>query len=147
MFSGILHMIPQFLLGFAVVWPLYSAMTLVINLRRAKSMDIPLIVMPVSQMNVLWLLIEPLVFWALDFIPFWFDNFKRYGPRGWYFQDKATSHMELGDAFAIVTPREVFLHISDPIAVNDIFARRQDFIRPVELYSKASLDLSFNRFN
>lgn len=132
-------MIAQLFVGLAVAWVLYSSIALAKNFRRAQSMGVPLITVPVSPMNVLWIVIEPLVFRILDSLPFSFGSFGRYGRRGWHFLDKAASHLEFGDAFALVTPRETFLHICDPDAINDIFARRQDFVRPVQLYSKSSL--------
>ncbi|KAI9878026.1 MAG: hypothetical protein M1830_002146 [Pleopsidium flavum] len=127
-------MIPQLLLGLAVAWSAYSAIALATNVRRARAMDVPLIVVPISPMNILWIVIEPLVFRILDSLPFTLGSFSRYARRGWHFHDKAASHVELGDAWALVTPREIFLHICDPEAINDIFARRQDFVRPVQLY-------------
>lgn len=140
-------MIPQLLLGFAMVWLLYSSISLARNYRRAQAMGVPLITVPVSPMNVLWIVIEPLVFRILDSLPFSVGSFGHYGRRGWHFHDKAASHVKFGDAFAIVTPRETFLHVCDPESINDIFARRLDFVRPVQLYSKLSLDSSIKYFN
>lgn len=137
-------MIPQLLLGLALVWLFYSSISLARNFRRAQAMGVPLIAVPVSPMNVLWIVIEPLVFRILDSLPFSVGSFGHYGRRGWHFHDKAASHVKLGDAFALVTPRETFLHICDPDAINDIFARRLDFVRPVQLYSKLSLDSRLN---
>jgi hypothetical protein len=132
-------MIPLLLGALALGWLLYSMIALRTNLRRAQAMSVPLIVVPVSPMNVFWIVIEPMVFRILDSLPFRFGTFSRYGRRGWHFHDKAASHVELGDAFALVTPRETFLHICDPDAINEIFSRRQDFVRPVQLYSKLSV--------
>lgn len=128
-------MIPQILLGLVVAWVSYIAITLAKNIRRARLMSVPLVVVPVSPMNILWIVLEPLVFRILDSLPFRLGNFSRYARRGWHFHEKAASHVELGDAWALVTPRETFLHICNPEAINEIFARRQDFVRPVQLYS------------
>jgi hypothetical protein len=128
-------MIPQILLSLGVVWLSYTAISLVNNVRRARLMDVPLVVVPVSPMNVLWIVIEPLVFRVLDSLPIRLGSFSRYARRGWHFHEKAASHVELGDAWALVTPRETFLHICNPEAINEIFARRQDFVRPLQLYS------------
>lgn len=125
------NMILQLLLGLAVAWLLYSRMALAKNLRRAQAIDFPLLTVPVSPMNVFWIEIEPLVFRIIDSLPFSLGTFGRYGRRGWHFLDKAASHLELGDSFALVTRRETFLHICDPDAINDVFARRQDFVRPI----------------
>lgn len=128
-------MIPQ-LLGAA--WLCYSGLALINNVRRARSMNVPLVVVPISPMNILWIVFEPLVFKFLDSLRFQFGSFSRYGRRGWHFHDKAATHVEMGDAWALVTPRETFLHICNPEAINEIFARRQDFIRPAQLYRESS---------
>jgi hypothetical protein len=102
-------------------------------------MGIPVKVLPVSPMNILWVVSEPLVFAVIDRLPFTLGSLRRYGRRAWWYKDKATSHVELGNAFAIATPGEIFIHISDPDAIKDVFARRADFARPVEMYRQASL--------
>ena len=45
-------------------------------------MKVPLIVVPVSPMNTLWIVVEPLVFRILDRLPFRLGSYGRYGPRG-----------------------------------------------------------------
>lgn len=128
-------MIAETIVLLLVGWITYSGVCLTLNFRRARQMEVPLIIVPVSPMNVFWLAVEPLVFGMLDNMPFDFGTFTRYGRRGWHFKDKADSHMELGDVFASVTPVENFLHIADPSAILEIFSRKTDFVRPVQLYS------------
>ena len=106
------------------------------NVRRARAMQIPLIRVPIDPMNVLWLTVEPLLFRVLDLLPFSYGSFGRYSRRGWHFRDKDRSHIELGPVWALVTPREIYLHVSDRHAINEVFARRADFRRPQQLYSK-----------
>ena len=129
-------MIPQILLTLGLAWLSYSALTLGNNYRRARAMKVPLIRIPVSPLNTFWIVIAPLVFWILDRLPFPDGNFNRYARYGWHFRDKAASHVQMGDAWAIVTPRETLLHICNAEAINDIFARRPDFVRPVQMYSQ-----------
>lgn len=76
-------------------------------------------------MNVFQIVVEPLVFNILDGLPFQFVNF-----RSWDFHDKAASNVEVGDAWALITPRETCLHVCNPEAINEGFTLRQDFIRP-----------------
>ncbi|MCJ1381959.1 hypothetical protein MMC17_005071 [Xylographa soralifera] len=103
------------------------------NIRRARSLGVPILSVPVSPMNVLWIVVEPMVFNILDRLPIDLGNFN-YARRGWHFADKASTHEELGDVFVLTSPRETFLHVCDPDSINQIFDRRQDFVRPVELY-------------
>ena len=107
-----------------------------LNIRRARSMGIPLIRIPIDPMNVLWLVLEPHLFRVLHRLPISYGAFGYYSRRGWHFRDKAESHLRYGPAWAIVTPRGIYLHIADPDAINDVFARRADFMRPLQLYSK-----------
>lgn len=129
-------MIGQVLLALAFAWLIYSATCLSINIRRARTMGVPLVVVPISPMNVLWIVVEPLIFRLLDHLPIHLGTFGRYGRRGWHFHDKAQSHLELGDIFALVTPRETFVHLAQPDAILEVFSRRMDFIRPIQLYRR-----------
>ncbi len=126
-------------MGLGLAWLIYSLCCLIANVRRAHAMGIPVKVLPVSPMNMLWVVSEPLVFAVIDRLPFTLGSLRRYGRRAWWYKDKATSHVELGNAFAIATPGEIYIHISDPDAIKDVFARRADFARPVEMYRQASL--------
>lgn len=129
-------MIAQFLAGVSVAYLIWSLFCMEINVRRARTMGIPLVRVPIDAMNVLWLVLDPLLFGVLDRLPISYGSFGYYYRRGWHFRDKAESHLKYGPAWAIVTPREIYLHVADPNAINDVFARRADFMRPVHLYSK-----------
>jgi len=59
--------------------------------------------------------------------------------RGWVYYDKYKMHAELGDAWINVSPGENMLFIADPNVANDIFSRRNDFIKPLRLYSEFSI--------
>ena len=71
-----------------------------------RAMDMPLVLIPVNPIHLFWIVFEPLVFRIMDGLPFRLGSFSRYGRRGWHFHDKAASHVDLGDVFALVTPRE-----------------------------------------
>lgn len=107
-----------------------------INYRRASSMSIPLIRLPVDPMNMLWLILEPPLWRLLDRFPFDWGTFGRYSRRGWHFHDKAKSHLLYGPVWALVTPCDIYVYVADPEAIHDIFVRRGDFLRPSKMYSK-----------
>ena len=116
----------------------WSFVCLEINYRRAASMDIPLIRVPVDPLNIPFQVLEPHLFKLLDCVPrFLLPNFVQYMRRGWFFLDKAASHIRYGPIFACVTPRGIHIQVCDSEAIHDIFSRRLDFLRPVENYSKA----------
>ena len=107
-----------------------------INYRRALTMDIPLVRLPVDPMNIAWLILEPHLWRLLDCLPVDWGTFGHYSRRGWYFHDKAASHLRYGPAWALVTPRDIYVSVSDPDAIHDIFVRRGDFLRPSKMYSR-----------
>lgn len=126
----------QILLSLGVAYLTWSFIALEMNMRRASAMGIPLIRLPVDPKNVLWLVLEPQLWHLLDRLPFDWGTFRRYSRRGWYWQDKAKSHLQYGPVWGLVTPQDIYVHIADPLAVTDIFHRRGDFLRPTNLYSK-----------
>lgn len=99
-----------------------------INCRRASSMGIPLIRLPVDPMNMAWLILESSFWSLLDRIPIEWGMFGRYSRRGWHFQDKAKSHIQYGPVWALVTPRDIYVYVADPDAIHEIFVRRLDFL-------------------
>lgn len=64
------------------------------NYRRALSMDIPLVRLPVDPMNLIWLIMEPSLWRLLDRLPFSWGTFGRYSRRGWRFHDKRLRHIQ-----------------------------------------------------
>jgi hypothetical protein len=55
---------------------------------------------------------------------------------GWCYHDKFKLHSELGDAFMHVNPAKNQLFLANPEAIEDVFLRRNDFQKPVHMYSK-----------
>ncbi|KAL4744326.1 hypothetical protein BDW72DRAFT_212824 [Aspergillus terricola var. indicus] len=128
-------MLPLIITSAVLGWTLYSVVSLLSNVRRAQKIGIPFHIIPASPVNPLWIMLEPLIFFILDRLPFKFGHVNHYGRRTWQFTDKAQSHLRMGDAWAIVTPSEVFIYICDAEATTNILARRSDFVRPLELYT------------
>lgn len=114
----------------------WSLITMEMNYRRAATMGIPLVRLPVDPLNIPWVILEPLLWRFLDRLPVDWGTFGRYSRRGWHFKDKARSHTQYGPAWALVTPRDIYVYVSDSDAIHDIFLRRGDFLRPSKMYSK-----------
>ena len=122
------------LLGVPVAWIAYTAACIVTNLRRARPLKVPVVIVPISPMNALWMMLER-IFWPVaDKLPFTLGNFGRYCRREWNYRDKCKTHLELGEVFVQVTPGENFLYVCEPEAICEIFGRRVDFKRPTHLY-------------
>jgi hypothetical protein len=128
-------MIPLLILSSLIGYLLWSLTALELNYRRARSMSIPLVRLPVDPMNIVWILIESHLWRLLDKLPVNWGTFGRYSRRGWFFPDKAQSHLRYGPIWALVTPRDIYVYVADPEAVHDIFTRREDFLRPAKMYS------------
>ena len=129
-------MILQVLVCLVLAWLTWSLAAMEINYRRASSMGIPLVRLPVDSINTAWILVEPTLWRLLDCLPINWGTFGRYSRRGWHFHDKAESHLKYGPAWALVSPRDIYVYIADPDAIHDIFVRRGDFERPSKMYSK-----------
>ncbi|KAF1995035.1 cytochrome P450 [Amniculicola lignicola CBS 123094] len=113
----------------------YSLVCLELNYRRASAIGIPLVRVPIDPLNILFQVLEPHLFKLLDLIPSnILPTFVPYMRRGWFFMDKADSHLRYGPIFACVTPRGVHIQVCDSEAIHDIFSRRLDFIRPTQNY-------------
>ncbi|KAF2712771.1 cytochrome P450 [Pleomassaria siparia CBS 279.74] len=113
----------------------FNFICLELNYRRALTMGIPLVRVPVDPLNIPFQVFEPHLFKLLDLLPSdALPIFVRYLRRGWFFVDKADSHLRYGPIFACITPRGIHVQVCDSEAIHDMFARRLDFIRPTENY-------------
>ena len=128
-------MIPQIILALGLAYATWSFICMEINYRRASAIGIPLVRLPIDPMNIPWTILEPHLWRLLDLSPFNWGTFGLYSRRGWHFHEKAKSHLRYGPVWALVTPRDIHIHVGDPDAVHDMFTRRTDFIRPVKMYS------------
>ncbi|KAJ5701492.1 cytochrome P450 [Penicillium malachiteum] len=97
-------------------------------------MGIPLVRIPVDGQNVLWASIESHLWPLLDQLPVNWGAFGIYSRRGWLFKDSGDSHRLYGPIWALVTPVGIYVQVADPDAISEIFQRRTDFIRPIEMY-------------
>lgn len=121
----------------AAAWIFHCAVCLWHNIKEAKKLNVPLIIVPVSPMNTLWILFEPLLLPCFESLPLLPRTLGRYCRRGWHFQDKYRTHLEHGDVWVLVTPGQNFLYVANASAVKDILNRRDEFQRPLELYSRS----------
>lgn len=131
-------MISLILLAFALLigaWTVYSCYCLYCNYRIACKIGIPLRVIPISHENPLWMVVDKKIFIPIfERFPFGSGNFTRYNWRGWEFTDKYRSHMEMGDVFMLVTPGRNWLYLCNAESLVDVFQRRSDFPRPLEIF-------------
>ncbi|KAF2194758.1 cytochrome P450 [Zopfia rhizophila CBS 207.26] len=114
----------------------WSLVCLELNYKRASSMGIPLVRLPIDPLNILFQVFESHVWNILDrlrvqgYLPKW----TKYARRGWYFEDKATSVLKLGKIWALVTPVNIYVQVAEPEAINEVTSKRLDFPRPTKSY-------------
>lgn len=61
--------------------------------------------------------------------------------------DRCRSHETMGDAFVLVTPRRNWLYIANPDTIMDVFRRRTDFPRCLELTGVYTIPLDLSPSN
>jgi hypothetical protein len=116
-------------------WTVYSWYCLLLNYLRARKIGVPVVIIPISHGNLLWMIVDKKFFIPVfERLPFGSGSFVRYNWRGWEFQDKNKSHLELGDVFVIANPGRNRLYVCNAKALLDVFQRRMDFPRPLELF-------------
>lgn len=130
-------MIVKCLASLALAYIGWNYICLQRNLRKARTIGVPVLWAPIDGSNVLWMTFQPLLWNIIDRLPFdwlsyppWFRMLRR----GWHFRDKSILHRQLGPAWAVATPFTVHLQFADAEAICEIYARRRDFIRPIVEY-------------
>ncbi|KAI8634022.1 cytochrome P450 [Xylariaceae sp. FL1651] len=118
----------------AVAWVTYSWVCLLQNYLSARKLGLPIRILPISHGNPFWMIVDKRVISLIKRLPFGDSNFTRYNWRGWEVEDRCRSHLEMGDVYLQVTPGKNWLYVCNPEALLDIFRRRSDFPRPLEIY-------------
>lgn len=123
----------------------WSVICLELNVRKARALDIPVVRVPIDPVNFLWVFLQAHVWRVLDCLPIaWssYPEFIRFTYRGWHFREKSKLAIRFGPVWALVTPVTFYLQFADADAINELFTRRSEFIRPVKNYSEPSLIFS-----
>jgi cytochrome P450 len=118
-----------------VLFLVSTAWSLFCNYGIARKVGLPVIIVPISPENPLWMLLARYVIPILQYVPFGNGDFSRFCHVGWEFEEKARAHIELGDAFIFATPGKNWIYLCDADAIHDIIKRERsgEFARPVEL--------------
>ncbi|KAM4054659.1 cytochrome p450 [Hirsutella rhossiliensis] len=109
-------MILTLLFTAALAYVIWSLACLESNVRKARAIGVPVVRLPIDVHNIPWTTLQPL----------------SSGPSSTAFP--SDTHLRLGPAWALVTPMAIHLQFADPDAIRDMFARREDFVRPIKDY-------------
>jgi hypothetical protein len=112
-----------------------SAWNIFRNYSVARKIGLPIIILPISHENPIWMLTARHVMPLFKCIPFGNGRFTRFGYVGWQFDDKYRVHEELGDAVIFVTPGKNWIYLCNADAIHELIRRERqgEFARPVEL--------------
>lgn len=117
-------------------WVAYSWYCLFRHYCVARKINVPLRLLPISHGNPFWMIVDRKVIFAVKRLLPWTSNssFIRYNWRGWEVDERCKSHLEMGDVFVQVTPGGNSLYICNADSLMEIFKRRSDFPRPLQLF-------------
>ncbi|RYP41934.1 hypothetical protein DL767_000671 [Monosporascus sp. MG133] len=115
----------------ATVTVISTSARLLQNYWAARTIGVPIRIIPISPLNPFWVLLDRKVLSFFRRLPFGDNSFTRYNWRGWEVEDRYRSHSEMGDIWVLVTPFKNWVYISDPEALMSVFRRGADFPRPV----------------
>ncbi|KAI1736050.1 cytochrome P450 [Xylaria scruposa] len=131
---GFVILFIRFVVASVLAWTIYSWICLWQNYKSARKLGIPLRILPISHGNPFWMIIDRKIVQYVRKLPFGDCSFTRYNWRGWEVNDRCRSHLEMGDVYMQVTPGKNWLYLCDPDSLLDVFRRRSDFPRPLEIY-------------
>ena len=109
----------------------YNFYSLYKNYLQAQELGLPIVAIPISPDNPLWIALQTSFTKVLQYVPFNAFSFTRHCRLGWEFHDRYQTHVRLGDAWVLVTPAKNWLYVTNGKAVTEIFSRSRDFVRPV----------------
>ncbi|KAK3317335.1 putative cytochrome P450 [Cercophora scortea] len=132
-------MILSLTLALTAAYIAWNAIRLELNVCRARALKVPIVRIPFDVNNNVWVIIQPLV-WKLlaRLLPNtpWssYPDVVRFSHRNWYFTEKSDTAERFGRVWALVSPGNVHLQVSDPDVIRDMCSRWRDFSRPVQIY-------------
>ena len=110
------------------------------NLAAAKTSNIPYVIVPVHQINRTWLITQK--FW----IPYirklpasWLEPWLDLVKEDYAWNSRYTPYKKLGDTYLTVSPGGNILTTADASVISQITTRRNDFPKPVEIYTSLNI--------
>jgi hypothetical protein len=133
-------MIIPLLLSSALAYLVWRVVCLESNVRKVRALQVPVVRIPFSEDSNVWVICQPLLWTFLDScIPIrWnsYPHFIRFSHRNWQFLEKSRPTEQFGQVWAMVSPGSISLHVADPDAIEEIFSRWKDFVRPIHKYGE-----------
>ncbi|KAK5138081.1 hypothetical protein LTR08_005879 [Meristemomyces frigidus] len=127
--------------GLAAAYAIHTYRCFAANLAAAKASGIPYFCTPVYTFNRFWLVTHRLWLPFFEALPTtWTASWLGYMTPDFVWDKLYESYRDIGsDAFIIVSPGSNTLYVADPDAITQITTRRNDFPKPIWMYT--SIDI------
>ncbi|KAI0382414.1 putative cytochrome P450 [Hypomontagnella monticulosa] len=126
------------IISLLIAYLIWNLVCIESNVRKARALQVPVVRIPFSVDSNIWVIFQPLVWKTLEYclsVPWGsYPDFIRFSHRNWHFLEKSRPTDQIGSAWALVSPSSISLHFADPDAIEEVFSRWKDFIRPVHKY-------------
>lgn len=121
------------IVGLVAVITIYRLVRLVANYISARRLGLPIIIVPATWQDTVWVLIAPL-FRFLSDVPFF--SWYKYSYLGYNMHVRYDAHARLGSqAFVIVSPGRTEIVVADGPAVAELGGKYKKWDKPLDLYS------------
>lgn len=105
------------------------------NYITARSFDLPIVLLPVSLNEPLWMLLRPLFAWV-PYLPLNLGTWYLYTSMGWPTEDGARSLHLYGENFVLCSPADNILVTCEPAVVEKVWTEPRDLWRMPESQSQ-----------
>jgi hypothetical protein len=118
-----------------LLFVLWTGWNLARNYRAAQKVGLPIVIVPISPENPIWMILARYFLPIIQYFPFGNGYFSRFCHIGWEYDEKTRAHLELGDALMFATPAKNWIYLCNADAAHDIIKRERqgEFERPAEL--------------
>jgi hypothetical protein len=109
----------------------HTGLQLLGNLAVARKIGVPVRVILFDHVNPFWLVLDRAILSLVRRLPFGLgdNSFTRYNYRGWEVPDRYYTHHELGDAYILVSSKNIWLYIDNPDTIKELWRRGNEFPR------------------
>jgi hypothetical protein len=107
-------MILSLLLSLTLAYFVWTLVRLETNVRKARSLKLPVVRIPFDLNNYIWVIAQPLLWTVLARMPVpWssYPDFVRFSHRNWHFLEKSSPAARFGSVWALVSPGGVHLQL------------------------------------
>lgn len=129
------------LLGPATALILSTVLGLLKNHAIARQIGLPIVIVPISPENPIWMMLARHIVPWLKYVPFGNGNFSKFAHVGWEWELKYQAYREFGDALLMVSPGKNWIYVCNADTIYDVIQRerRHNFERPVELLGEHAM--------